>query len=209
MFAAVLELIEIYDGEGAVIFIECQNCGNPRFEVMNSADVKAFAGSQMPVETFHSFLVALNGLYDNPLMLASMVRSIAKDVTMHCVYAELVELAKFLVMEAQKQQGAAYVSAEGSLGDKRDAKRLTVPMVGQLSHCLTMPIVRTFSVLLSMSATPFLRLNECLDTYGFSDQCQVDHFFHSTITCVTLISIASWTSSDLSSTFNLNTICRQ
>lgn len=42
-----------------------------------------------------------------------MVRSIANDVTVDCVYAESVELANFLVTEATKEKDAAYPSAQG------------------------------------------------------------------------------------------------
>ncbi|KAG2134385.1 uncharacterized protein EDB93DRAFT_1107302 [Suillus bovinus] len=107
MSAAVLDLINLYDGEGAVIFIEHQNRGKPSFDMKSSAVVKALAGGKM---TGHSsVLVAVNNLYHNPLMLASRWPKISVD----CVYAESVELANFLVAEARKQEGAVYASAEG------------------------------------------------------------------------------------------------
>ncbi|KAG1823152.1 hypothetical protein EV424DRAFT_1534514 [Suillus variegatus] len=113
MSAAVLDLIEMYDGEGAVIFIQRQSRGKPAFEVKSSAEVKASAQAQTGTQPLNSVLVAIDGLYHNPLMLASMVRSIANDVTVDCVYAESVELANFLVTEATKEKDAAYPSAQG------------------------------------------------------------------------------------------------
>lgn len=44
-----------------------------------------------------------------------MVKSIANDITVDCVYAESRALANFLVSEAIKQEDAAYVSAEGHI----------------------------------------------------------------------------------------------
>ncbi|KAG1876931.1 hypothetical protein C8R48DRAFT_768497 [Suillus tomentosus] len=113
MWAALLDLIELYDGEGAVIFVQRQNRGRPTFEVNSSADVKEFAEGVTGHGSLNSVLVAPNGLYHNPLMLASMVRSMANDVTVHCVYAESLELAYFLVAEATKIQHAPYASAGG------------------------------------------------------------------------------------------------
>ncbi|KAG1780881.1 hypothetical protein EV702DRAFT_1042594 [Suillus placidus] len=144
MSADVLDIIDLYDGDGAVIFstLECQNWGKPIFWVMKSADVRPFAGSQMAGEHLNSVLIALNGLYDKPLMLRSMVRSITKDVTMECVYAELVELAKFLVMEAQKEEGPGYASAkERKVSDVRNS--------GQRICLITLHMVTTtFSFLI-------------------------------------------------------------
>lgn len=42
-----------------------------------------------------------------------MIKSIANDITVDCVYAESLLLANFLVAEAMKQEDAAYASAEG------------------------------------------------------------------------------------------------
>ncbi|KAG2362070.1 hypothetical protein BDR07DRAFT_1074334 [Suillus spraguei] len=68
MSSAVLDLIEIYDGEGAVIFIQRQMGGKPAFHVKTSADVKASQTSALPS---NSVLVAINSLYENPFMIAS------------------------------------------------------------------------------------------------------------------------------------------
>jgi len=113
MSSAVLDLIDVYDGEGAVIFIQRQMRGRPTFCVKSSAEVKASGASQTSESSSSSVLVAINGLYANPVMMASMVKSIANDLTVDCVYAESLELANFLVMEAMKEGHAAYVSAEG------------------------------------------------------------------------------------------------
>jgi hypothetical protein len=42
-----------------------------------------------------------------------MVKSIANDLTMDCMYAESLKLVNFLVMEVMKEGHAAYVSAKG------------------------------------------------------------------------------------------------
>ncbi|KAG1869561.1 hypothetical protein F4604DRAFT_1926954 [Suillus subluteus] len=112
MSAAVLDLIDIYDGEGAVILIQHHNGGKPAFDVKTSAEVLASPGSVSGLQPSRSVLVAINGLYNNAVMLASMVRSIANDIAVECVYAESVELANFLVTEARKQGNEPYMSAE-------------------------------------------------------------------------------------------------
>ncbi|KIK34066.1 hypothetical protein CY34DRAFT_110421 [Suillus luteus UH-Slu-Lm8-n1] len=77
MSTAVLDLINIYDGEGAIILIRCQNHGIPAFDSKG-------------------VLVAINCLYNNPVMLAKSV-----------------ELANYLVTEARKERDEPYMSAEG------------------------------------------------------------------------------------------------
>lgn len=42
-----------------------------------------------------------------------MVRSIANDISVDCMYAESVELANYLVTEARKECDEPYMSAEG------------------------------------------------------------------------------------------------
>jgi hypothetical protein len=46
--------------------------GKPSFLVRTSAEVKASAASQTFDLSSDSVLVAINGLYNNPLMMASM-----------------------------------------------------------------------------------------------------------------------------------------
>ncbi|KAG1777603.1 hypothetical protein EV702DRAFT_1045345 [Suillus placidus] len=72
MSAAVLDLINIYDGEGAVIFVQHQNHGKPTFNVKTSGEVLASPGTLSGLQESSHVLVAIDGLYNNPLMLASM-----------------------------------------------------------------------------------------------------------------------------------------
>ncbi|KIK37431.1 hypothetical protein CY34DRAFT_109089 [Suillus luteus UH-Slu-Lm8-n1] len=93
MSSAVLDIIELYDGVGAVIFIEHQVHSKPVFHAKTSTDVKASAVSQSGGQPSSPVLVVINGLYQNPFMMANMIKTVANDLTVD----ESLELANFLI----------------------------------------------------------------------------------------------------------------
>ncbi|KIK33142.1 hypothetical protein CY34DRAFT_110733 [Suillus luteus UH-Slu-Lm8-n1] len=101
MSSAVLGLIKLHNGEGAVIFIERQMHGKPVFHIKTSTVVKASGVSQSGKKVSSLVLIVINGLYHNLMMMANMIKSNANALTVDCVYAESLKLVNFLVSLAE------------------------------------------------------------------------------------------------------------
>ncbi|KAG2145088.1 hypothetical protein BD769DRAFT_1382910 [Suillus cothurnatus] len=120
MSAAAMDLIEIFDGEGAFVFgiyviplidlweaclyftcRQVRRCGlgSPRSQDAQIAGV----------------MLATEELRQYPAQLNSMIQTIANDVTVSAAFSDTVEMAQYLATEACKVTYAPYVSAAGQI----------------------------------------------------------------------------------------------
>ncbi|KAG2131549.1 hypothetical protein BD769DRAFT_1666584 [Suillus cothurnatus] len=113
---SVAELIEIFDVEGAFVFVE--RCGEerPRFYVQRAREIKD-AGSHFPTREDASVLIAPDLLFNMPVMMNDLVGRLANDITVDIIYAYTDELARHLVSEAIKLPNEPYKSEHGRLMD--------------------------------------------------------------------------------------------
>ncbi|KAJ8591566.1 hypothetical protein M405DRAFT_932061, partial [Rhizopogon salebrosus TDB-379] len=114
MSSAIMEFVEIFDGEGAFIFVQRASRSKPEFEVITSAQIKA-SGSLYAGRNTANVLLAMDELYNNGPQLTRIIESIANDMTVSVVFAESVNLAEYLAVEASKIVYAPFQSHAGRL----------------------------------------------------------------------------------------------
>ncbi|KAG1880595.1 hypothetical protein C8R48DRAFT_767367 [Suillus tomentosus] len=114
---SVAELVELFDAEGAFIFVERTGIQKPRFHVEKASTIKA-AGCHFPTRVDAGVLIAPDLLYDMPAMLGEMARSLANDMSVAIIYAYTEDLANHLVSEAMKLDNAPFMSGTGRLMDR-------------------------------------------------------------------------------------------
>ncbi|KAG1874163.1 hypothetical protein C8R48DRAFT_769559 [Suillus tomentosus] len=113
---SVAELIDLFDAEGAFIFVERCDSEKPRFHVENASTIRE-AGGHFPTRADAGALIAPDLLFDMPAMLADMARSLANDISVAIVFAYTEDLATRLVTEAMKLENAPFVSGRGRVMD--------------------------------------------------------------------------------------------
>ncbi|KAG2122506.1 hypothetical protein BD769DRAFT_1389597 [Suillus cothurnatus] len=100
MTDAISELAEIFDGEGAFIFVHRQGGLCPLFKVVTAKDIKDF---NCPHARRHvnGVLLAMEHMCSNDGELARIVQTLANDCDITTVYAESVLLGEDLASQAR------------------------------------------------------------------------------------------------------------
>ncbi|KAG2123118.1 hypothetical protein BD769DRAFT_1670198 [Suillus cothurnatus] len=114
MSAAAMDLIEIFDGEGAFIFVDRPVGGMPIFHVQTSSALRA-GEPQVAGRADCGVMLATEELRQYPAQLNSMIQTIANDITVSAAFSDTVEMAQYLATEARKVTYAPYVSAAGQI----------------------------------------------------------------------------------------------
>ncbi|KAG1872002.1 hypothetical protein C8R48DRAFT_670409 [Suillus tomentosus] len=112
MSAAVMDLVEIFNGEGAFIFVDHLAGTAPIFYVQCSADLQA-GSPQLAGCSGTGVMLATEELRKYPTQLIAMVYRLANDTTAMEVYADTIKMAEYLVAEARKVPYAPYISGAG------------------------------------------------------------------------------------------------
>ncbi|KAG1876573.1 hypothetical protein DFJ58DRAFT_835884 [Suillus subalutaceus] len=100
MSSSIMELLEIFDGSGAFIFVHRQGRPMPGFDVVSGADIIAF-GIPYTRRPNSGVLLAMDELLANADQCTRTVETIVKDRRVITVYAESVELAERLASDAR------------------------------------------------------------------------------------------------------------
>ncbi|KAG1893560.1 uncharacterized protein F5891DRAFT_1196187 [Suillus fuscotomentosus] len=116
MSAAALDLIEMFDGEGAFVFVDRQPGSLPVFHVQTSADLRS-SGVQAAGQSNHGVILALEELRRYPGQLRQTVQRIANDLTLTAAFADTVDMAEYLASEARKIPYTPYISGAGVMMD--------------------------------------------------------------------------------------------
>ncbi|KAG2112600.1 uncharacterized protein F5147DRAFT_650771 [Suillus discolor] len=114
MSAAVMDLVEIFNGEGAFVFVDRPAGGPPIFHVQRSADLQA-GSPQLAGCSGSGVMLATEELRKYPTQLIAMVHRLANDTTVTAAYADTIEMAEYLVAEARKVPYAPYILGAGQL----------------------------------------------------------------------------------------------
>ncbi|KAG1844461.1 hypothetical protein F4604DRAFT_1937502 [Suillus subluteus] len=101
MTDAITELVELFDAEGAFIFIHHQGRPCPAFEVVSANVIRDF-GCPHVRRHYTGVLLAMDDLYTNESQLIRTIQTIAIDRNIITVYTESVRLAEYLASEARR-----------------------------------------------------------------------------------------------------------
>jgi hypothetical protein len=102
MSVALNELLDMFEGEGAIIFVERLQRGPPNFHVVACGTIRDAGTQPGTPDPVVSVLVVTEHVRWIPNLFRSTVRSIAHDRSVHTVYTQSEGLAEILAEEARR-----------------------------------------------------------------------------------------------------------
>ncbi|KAG2749907.1 hypothetical protein P692DRAFT_20873515 [Suillus brevipes Sb2] len=100
MSVALLEAVNLFDGNGAIIFVQRQTRKPPVFHVVPCANIRDSPSRPTAHEPAINILLVTEHICVHTAMFANVIQSIAHDPAVLTVCAESEELAVLLVREA-------------------------------------------------------------------------------------------------------------
>ncbi|KAG1844464.1 hypothetical protein F4604DRAFT_1937505 [Suillus subluteus] len=99
MASVLMRLLDLFQDEGAIIFVDRRPRGPPLFHVVPFAAIKA-SGTVSGRDTTCNVLVVTDTIYEEPEQLKRTVMALAYDLTVHTVCTQSVGLAEHLADDA-------------------------------------------------------------------------------------------------------------